>query len=127
MNEFNCVKECPSMEVINSLSKFELDGKTCDFKYVYSFVNREYTERARTLFKKTVIDYIGLLDYIEKNRNIPYSNPESAVNAIIPYYEYVIGVKENEYWPSLVEYDPGIEESESGRTIETAIPDRNSC
>ena len=78
MNEFKCVNECPSMEVINSLPQFEVEGKVYDFKYVYSFVNREYTERARVLFKKVDIDYLGLLDYLEKNRNIPYSNPESA-------------------------------------------------
>lgn len=91
MNEFNCVKECPSMEVINSLPKLEVDGKTCDFKHVFSFVNREYTERARTLFKKTVIDYIGLLNYLEKNRDIPYSNPESAKT--IEEKETLLGVK----------------------------------
>ena len=62
MSEFKCVKECPSMDVINSLPMLEMDGKTYDVKSVYSFVNREYTERARILFKKEIDESIGNLE-----------------------------------------------------------------
>lgn len=31
-----------------------------------------------------------------------------AVQELIPYYEYVLGIEKIEYWPSLEEYDPGI-------------------
>ena len=30
------------------------------------------------------------------------------IQELIPYYEYVLGMKNNDYWPSIDEYDPGI-------------------
>lgn len=81
MSEFRCINECPPMDVLNKLPMIEFGGKSYDFKRVFEFVNTEYTERAKRIFKKVTIDYIGLLDYLEKNREIPYSNPDSVKNA----------------------------------------------
>ena len=52
MSEFRCVNEFPPMDVLNRLSKIEFGDRSFDIKQVFEFVNKEYTERAKVIFKK---------------------------------------------------------------------------
>ena len=61
--------------------------------------NKEYS-------KVQICRYIDKSDFTtnEQIENAIFS----AINALLPYYDYVLGVNKNTYWPSLEEYDPGI-------------------
>lgn len=52
---------------------FVVDGSLMSTKDIQSFVRYEYAR----IMKKTEIDYQGILDYLEKNQEIPYSNPNA--------------------------------------------------
>ena len=52
---------------------FVVDGSLMTTKDIQSFVRYEYAR----IMKKTEIDYKGILDYLEKNQEIPYSNPDA--------------------------------------------------
>lgn len=82
MSEFNQVKEYPEMVEIHSTSKLLLNDNVYDLRSVFSFIKKEYTERVRNNFKagkRTQIDYLSVLDYMETYALKPYAGPDKIV------------------------------------------------
>ncbi len=44
---------------------------------LYDFVHEDYADMEAQVIKSTNIDYIGVLNYLNDNQEIPYSNPEA--------------------------------------------------
>lgn len=67
------------------------------------------------------IKKVQICKFVERKgdeTNLYYHTEISKViEALIPYYEYVIGIETIEYFPSLSEYDPGIIEEEYERIL----------
>lgn len=75
-DEFNDGKSEPtgldmSLTISSSLGDTTL-------QQLYDFVHTEYAAMKDQVIKKVDIDYIGVLDYLNANQEIPYSNPDAA-------------------------------------------------
>ena len=75
-DEFNDGKSEPtgldmSLTISSSLGDITL-------QQLYDFVHTEYAAMKDQVIKKVDIDYIGVLDYLNANQEIPYSNPDAA-------------------------------------------------
>ena len=75
--EFGGDKEYPhSLEFDNEI---EFNGTVYTIDEIKSFVDKEYSDIIRkntSMIKNSVaIDYLGILEYLEKNKGIPYKDP----------------------------------------------------
>lgn len=71
--------EFPDKSYPNGLDmsdELEMNGLQMTMEELFFFVKEQYPEVINTM--QTVdIDYLGVLDYLENNQEIPYSNPEA--------------------------------------------------
>ena len=74
-NEFTGDK-CEPTEVDKSIMISTSQGEVAVQK-LYDFVHTEYSEMADQVVTSTNIDYIGVLDYLRDNQEVPYSNPDA--------------------------------------------------
>lgn len=73
---------------------------------------RDTQEEIITKVKNKEYGKVQIYRYVERTE---YTTNEEiqedifeAIEALLPYYEYVLGVKKDTYWPSLEEYNTGI-------------------
>lgn len=56
--------------------EFEIDGFLMTMEELFFFVKEQYPEVMKKM--QTIdVDYIGVLDYLKNNQEVPYSNPEA--------------------------------------------------
>ena len=61
---------------LNGEDVLEMNGQPYKINDLFEFVRNVYPEVMKKM--QTVdIDYIGVLDYLENNQEVPYSNPEA--------------------------------------------------
>ena len=64
---------------LNDEDILEMNGKPYKISQLFDFVRNVYPEVMKKM-QTTDIDYIGLLDYLKNNQEIPYSNPEATTD-----------------------------------------------
>ena len=64
---------------LNDEDILEMNGKPYKISQLFDFVRNIYPEVMKKM-QTTDIDYIGLLDYLKNNQEIPYSNPEATTD-----------------------------------------------
>ncbi len=74
-NEFTGDK-CEPTEVDKKIMISTGQGEI-SIQKLYDFVHTEYSEMADQVVTSTNIDYIGVLDYLRDNQEVPYSNPDA--------------------------------------------------
>lgn len=73
--EFNGDREYP--DSINMNDVVEYDGTTYEIKDIKDFLDNEYAEFIKANFYEQLskIDYLGILEYLVENREVPYKEP----------------------------------------------------
>ena len=77
IGEFGGDKEYPhSLKFDNEV---EFNGKVCTISELKAFVDKEYTaiidQDMNNIDNNTTIDYLGILEYLENNKGVPYKDP----------------------------------------------------